>query len=228
QQVVDGELARGCRYVKVYERLTPALYDAVVAAARARNVRVVGHVTRQITLEHALASQHSIEHLSGYDFFRAAELAEKTRAAGVWNCPTLAIIRSSYSASLPPESVEEEMRGRHAMVKALRDAGAPILAGTDSGGGLFDVEGAISAELLELEQAGLTRFEALAAATRDAATFLEMQEIGTLRKGSRADLLLLEANPLESLTALRQITGVTVGGSWQTASGPRRRSINRR
>ena len=70
-------------------------------------------------------------------------------------------------------------------------------------------------ELANFEAAGLDRGRVLALATRGAARFLESDsEVGTVEVGKRADLILLDANPLESLAALRNPAGVMVRGGW--------------
>jgi imidazolonepropionase-like amidohydrolase len=226
QQVVDSELARGCTFVKVYDRLTLAEYDAVVAAARARGVKVSGHVPQGVSIEHALASQDSIEHLSRYDLSRAGDQAAMTRQAGVWNCPTMHVFTAHVTANMDPEVRRRLLAARSAMVGALRESGARLLAGTDAGY-LVPAGTSLVEELEELHHSGLTRFEALAAATRDAAEYLERTDIGTIGPGSRADLLLLDANPLESFDTLRRPYGVVVEGAWRPLSVARRRAVAR-
>ncbi len=61
--------------------------------------------------------------------------------------------------------------------------------------------------------AGLTPYQALAAGTKNVAAFLETDG-GTVEQGKRADLVLLEANPLERVENASRIAGVVVGGRW--------------
>lgn len=64
-------------------------------------------------------------------------------------------------------------------------------------------------------EAGLTPFEALAAATRDAAVFLEASdEFGTVQVGQRADLILVKGNPLDDVRHTSQLAGVMATGHW--------------
>ena len=70
-------------------------------------------------------------------------------------------------------------------------------------------------ELQNLVDAGLTPFEAISAGTRDAAEFLgASSEFGTITPGKRADLILLKANPLESVGNVARRRGVMVRGRW--------------
>jgi len=61
----------------------------------------------------------------------------------------------------------------------------------------------------------LTPYEALRASTTNPFEFLgELDEAGTVQVGKRADLVLLEANPLEAITNTREIAGVMIQGRW--------------
>ncbi|MGC2034484.1 MAG: amidohydrolase family protein, partial [Thermoplasmata archaeon] len=104
---------------------------------------------------------------------------------------------------------------RAKMTRALRDAGARLLLGSDAPSP-FVVPGiSVHEELALLTQAGLTPFEALCAGTRDAAEFLGRSEgFGTVSVGKRADLLLVDQNPLEDVSHVREIAGVMVRGRW--------------
>ena len=93
-------------------------------------------------------------------------------------------------------------------------AGVMILAGTDApdsfafpGTGLHD-------ELEHLVDAGLSEAQALRAATSDAAHFLGLEGLaGVIAPGARADLVMLGANPLENISAIREINTVILAGS---------------
>ena len=93
-------------------------------------------------------------------------------------------------------------------------AGVQILAGTDIGV-LNVVPGASLHEELRLlvRDADLSPLDALRAATRDAAAFLRRdREIGMIAAGSRADLILLDANPLADIAHMSRITAVVLRG----------------
>ena len=91
------------------------------------------------------------------------------------------------------------------------------LAGTDSGGGYPNmVSGfALHDELATMVKLGLSPYEALRAATVNAAQALDRaDESGTLERGKLADLVLLDANPLTDLGTLARPAGVMAGGTW--------------
>lgn len=107
---------------------------------------------------------------------------------------------------------------RKAAVRVLRDAGAGLLAGSDSPQ-LFMVSGfALHRELRALQEAGLTPFEALATATVNPARYLFDDTFGVIAPGRRADLVLLERNPLDDVSNAARISGVVLRGRWLSAS----------
>ncbi len=103
------------------------------------------------------------------------------------------------------------------MTLALHAAGVPILVGTDTG-----VEGGlpmhIHRELELLVEAGLSPYEALSAATTNAAVSVKRMGLdnafGEVAQGQRADLILLESNPLDDIRATRHRLGVMSRGRW--------------
>lgn len=117
-----------------------------------------------------------------------------------------------------PASQEEKKRYielRNMLVRELHRAGAKILVGPDSPQ-FFLVPGfATHREMKSLVEAGLSNYAVLEAATRNGAENLGMiKEFGTIEKGKRADLLLLDANPIEDIANAKQISGVMVRGKW--------------
>ena len=104
------------------------------------------------------------------------------------------------------------LRNVHArIVDALDEGGVPILVGTDAPNPFVVPGFAVHEELQRLVEAGLTPFDALSAATRRAAEFLGVLDVvGTVEPGKQADLLLLEANPLEDISSTQKIAGVMV------------------
>ena len=78
-------------------------------------------------------------------------------------------------------------------------------------------------ELGDLVRAGLTPYEALTAATSNPAEFLgAANEVGTVTVGKRADLILLDGNPLKDVTNAARRAGVMIRGQWLTEAELRR------
>jgi len=102
------------------------------------------------------------------------------------------------------------------LTKVLDEAGVPMLAGSDSGGAAWEVSGlALHQEFDELARAGLSPLRVLQMTTWNAARFLDATDVmGTVAAGRHADLVLLDANPLESVDHLHRIRGVVRGGRY--------------
>ncbi len=97
------------------------------------------------------------------------------------------------------------------LVRTLVGVGAGIMAGTDTPP--YGI--ALHHELQLLVAAGLTPYQALEAATRSPARFLGLTDgSGTVAPGGPADLVLLDANPLEKISNTRRIRGVVRRGVW--------------
>ena len=110
------------------------------------------------------------------------------------------------------------MRIRNEIVKAIYDAGGKILAGSDTPEFLFLYGFSEHRELKALADSGVPNYAVLAAGTRNAHEFFgTIGQSGTIEKGKRADLVLLNANPLDDIRNARDIAGVIVGGRWLSA-----------
>jgi imidazolonepropionase-like amidohydrolase len=105
---------------------------------------------------------------------------------------------------------------RHQLIVALHEAGAGLLLGSDSPQ-IFNVPGfSLHHELGFLVEAGLTPFEALQTGTSKVARFLGINT-GFVAVGSEADLVLLDANPLEDISNVRRVHGVMLRGVWHAS-----------
>ncbi len=102
------------------------------------------------------------------------------------------------------------------MVKQMHRAGVPFLAGTDTAAGVHVFPGfSLHDELAYLVEAGFTPMEALQTATRNPAEFLGMlYDLGTVEKGKLADLVVLDANPLDDIHNTRKIRAVVLAGRY--------------
>jgi imidazolonepropionase-like amidohydrolase len=98
---------------------------------------------------------------------------------------------------------------------SFQAAGVRLLLGTDAMNTGTIPGFSAHDELADLVAAGLTPYQALRAGTANAAAFLdEADRAGTIAEGRRADLLLLDASPLDDIANSRKIAGVMVHGRW--------------
>jgi hypothetical protein len=265
-RAVLDDKAAGYVGIKVYDTLSLANYDAIIAAAAKNQLDVVGHIPDAVGLSRAIAAnQWTIEHTDSFllslqpgegpyavpppdipwselerraDLSKLPQFADAMRRAGIWTCPTI-VVNQLYSSAdtwsselqYVPRALaaklikhysggskhdfEQDLAFSLAVVSGLHSRGAGLLLGTD----VFkmNVMPGFSAlhELEYLVRAGLTPYEALQAGTVNAALALhEIDTLGTIDLGKRADLLLLKANPLANVHNVSRRAGVMLRGRW--------------
>jgi hypothetical protein len=179
--------------------------------------------------------------LDSYDPKKAAALFATFKKNGTWQCPTLTVLRfvacdnkrsltnDSRLKYMPAEVVQlwtDRVAGAGTnaprkelfpkwleLVGAMHRAGVEILAGTDAENPFCYPGFSLHDELGLLVQAGLSPMEALQSATRNPARFMGREkDLGTIEPGKLADLVLLDANPLEDIANTRKIAAVVQGG----------------
>ncbi len=193
--------AAGYDFVKLREEQLD-VFDSVLVAARRVGIPVVGHSGGSVP--HALAQGlRSIEHVNFDNINETIGVeaaAAALKAAGAWGC------------ICPPALMF--LQGNPALVRAMRDAGTGLLAGTD--GRRF---GSIHEVLSALVRMGLTPYEALMMSTTNPARYFATElhapnDVGTVAVGQRADLILLNSNPLDDVLNTKDLAGVMMGGRW--------------
>jgi imidazolonepropionase-like amidohydrolase len=155
--------------------------------------------------------------VESYDSQKAASLVERFRKNDTWQCPTLVVLHTLWAdreAQYTPEDLswaERLIQKDTDLISVMKKAGVGLLAGTDLPANAKD--GTIHDELAALVGAGLTPMQALETATRKPAEFLgKLDSLGTVEPGKVADLLLLDANPLDDIRNTRRISAVIVRG----------------
>jgi imidazolonepropionase-like amidohydrolase len=134
---------------------------------------------------------------------------------GAWRQSWASQLSQMRRSALPPAKRLATLALRRKILKALQTAGCPIAVGTDSPQ-LYSVPGfSMHREMASMEAAGLSPQQILGEATRQVARDVGAeQEFGSVAPGRRADLLLLNGNPLTELANVRSRAGVMVNGRW--------------
>ncbi len=125
----------------------------------------------------------------------------------------------AYQLAAEYEMRRKLMQSSLSLVRKMNVAGVPIMAGTDSSAPNVFPGFSLHEDLFYLVQAGLTPMQALQAATAKPAEFLgRTAEQGTVAPGKRADLVLLNANPLDDIHNTQKIDAVLVDGKYLSRS----------
>jgi imidazolonepropionase-like amidohydrolase len=177
---------------------------AIVYEATARDTYVMAHAYTPTSIQNCVAAGvRSIEHGNGID----EETALLMREAGTFAVPTIAtyemLAADGAAGGMPEDQVDQVKRvlaKAYDALALLRDVGVRIASGSD----VLGPHQHLKAYELELKARVLGPMGALVAATRTAAELLGLaDQIGTLVEGRIADLLVVDADPLEDIKALQ-------------------------
>lgn len=162
-----------------------------------------------VPTNHLMATLYGLPLKSDLEAFE--ELKYITPAARAEN-------RRSYQGRRSGSDLAEaqnNITNRDKILKALADAGATILLGSDAPQ-LYSVPGfSIHREMQAMAEAGLSPEQILTSGTSAAGEFFaDKDTFGKIAPGQRADMILLERNPLEDISNMRSIVGVMVRGVW--------------
>jgi imidazolonepropionase-like amidohydrolase len=225
EKFVAERVTEGSDYIKIVIGSPGGDHDqatlgALVAAAHAHGLLTVAHASSYAAVE--MAQRAGIDVLTHVPMDRAVDDTDAARAsvAGRIVIPTLTMMEGIIAQSAPPGA---DYGAARASVAAMYRAGVPILAGTDANSAP-GVPAAISHgdslhhELELLVDAGLTTPDALRAATSLPARFFGLTDRGVIEPGRRADLVLIDADPLHDITATRSIRRIWCGGAEHSPS----------
>ena len=239
--IVDRYHAAGFEQMKLYTLLQPPVVNAIVGRARELGMSVTGHVPRSLGIglaieagmDHVahmpvggdpasadaqgviklLAGRHTVidptlpwNELLG----RASTTPIETFEPGITSVPEpLVASYRSVANDVDAATAKARLNRQLAAVKAMRDANVPIVAGTDGA-----IPGFSLLRSLELYvESGLTPMEALQAATLVSAKAMRLDaETGTVETGKRADLVVLDADPLANISNIRKSRWVVASG----------------
>ena len=194
----------------------PDLFPVVARAMRDHGVWSVPTV---LVWENLFSADRTPEEMAAWPEMR---YAGRQQVQG-WMGQKRQRLAADERSGLTPEVAREYIRLRRQVIRALADAGAPLLMGTDSPQ-LFMVPGfALHRELRIMQDAGLTPYQIYRSGAANVARYAREDlglpgDFGTITPGNRADLVLLEADPLEDVGNLTRRAGVMVGGRWVPAS----------
>jgi imidazolonepropionase-like amidohydrolase len=188
--------------INLVDHVDESRLPALVAATRAAGT---WNVPTQILLENWYGAD-DVEAMRKWPEMRYADPAD----VEAWTAT-----KRKLTAAYPAAHRERYIALRRRILEALHDGGARLLLGSDAPQ-TWNVPGfSIHRELAAYVEAGLSPYDALATGTRHVAEHLgTLDRTGTIASGKRADLVLLEGNPLEQIAHTSRIAGVMIGGRW--------------
>ncbi len=209
-----------------YQKLTPEMYGAIIDEAHKANFRVTAHIFKLDDAKGLLkanvdAFAHSVRDKDVDDEFMAL-LRQHPNIVVNPNLPPRGVktdvswlqgrISAAEMAKVTQANVDDpEAQTAHGIqarnLKRLNAAGIKIILGTDG-----NTPWAPHTEMEDMVLAGMTPMQVIVASTKNAAEFLRINDAGTLAAGKSADLLVLDANPLDDIKNTRKISTVYLYG----------------
>jgi imidazolonepropionase-like amidohydrolase len=210
----------GADYIKIVTEAAPpagmdqATVDAIVTAAHEHGLPVVAHAVTTGAFHVAIQAGVDISTHAPLDGVLDDDAVQRMRDAGMVSVPTLTMMEAVAELRAALGLRYEYARDT---VTKFHQAGLPILAGTDAnsapGVPASPPHGeSLHHELELLVAAGLSPAEALRGATAAVAEVFGLPDRGVVAAGRRADLLLVDGDPVADITATRNIAGVWIAG----------------
>jgi len=198
-------------------QLTQEEMAAAVDEAHKAGRTVAAHAEGRMGIYNAiLAGVDAIEH--GYEL--DDEIIELMLKQGTFQCPTLTcdLCIAEYGAEfgIPADSVDKMKRWIDHLLDSFQrayKAGVRIAAGNDAFADWVSV-GDMASEIAAMVQYGMDAHDALIAATANAAQLLQLADEGVVAPGKRANLVVLNGDPLVDIKAVGQVAAVMKDGDW--------------
>jgi imidazolonepropionase-like amidohydrolase len=217
-----------------YQKLTPAIYGAIIDEAHKRGLRVAAHIfgledAKGLMRAGVDAYAHGVRDKDIDEEF-VAMYKQRPNLILTPNLPPrgVQVDRSWLQAGLSAEEFAKLEAANTDRPEAqaffgiqarnlakLNAAGVRIVMGTDGNSAWGPHE-----EMADMAAAGMTPAQVIVAATRNSAEFLRLADAGTLQPGKSADFIVLDANPLDNITNTRRISQVVLRGATVDRSQP--------
>ncbi len=204
------------QYPRTVPKITTQVMEALIDEAHKHNLRAIVHSEiPQDAVNAAKAGADSIEHIlavgAGTEPIEMPDgLIDMLLSKGVYVVPCLTTVEilSENDPILPKRFNHARM-----LIKQLYDAGVNISLGTDAGAPAVYFGSALHREMEIMVGIGMSTTDTIVAATGKAADNLgKIEDLGTVEKGKKADLLVIDGNPLEAISDSRNIQLVMKNG----------------
>ncbi|CAH0053825.1 unnamed protein product [Clonostachys solani] len=216
---VDEQISWQPNFIKLIAQ-TPGLsqetLNALVAASHGHGKQVVCHAADADSHAQAMQSGADQIHHTPLDKPITTDLAQQVLSRGQIVVPTLSVMKAFAGLNLPGQTSYESARES---LRIYHEAGVPIIAGTDANHEIAAVVSfgkSFHDELELMMEAGMTSVDVLRSATVLPAKHWSLEDRGVIEPGKRADLVLIEEDPIADIKATRNVKRVWVAGAEYT------------
>jgi imidazolonepropionase-like amidohydrolase len=182
--------------------------QALISAMKQKNVSYIPTLTRDLSV----FAYETVPDFFKDPFFQRGMSLYKEEVTELVKPEAQERVRKSPTTAQIKKALPQAERN----VKLLNDAGITIAMGTDSGAGGNPGRWQGYFEQVEMEmmnKAGMTPMQVIVASTANAAKIFDLKQVGTLETGKWADLVVLNANPLDNIRNTRTIDQVWIAGA---------------
>ncbi len=203
---VEARIKAGADYIKIIREPWKATLDfptiaALVKEAHVKNKKAVVHISKvkdayQVLIDKA----DGLVHIWEDNLLTKAQL-ERLKKENFFVIPTLLTMQKIQKIfyKKTDKEVQKKIQMLQQEVKRLYDIGVPILTGTDPPNGNINYGSDLYKEMILLHKAGIPTVDVLKSATSLPAMHFKLNEKGFIKKGYRADLILVDGNPIENM-----------------------------
>lgn len=216
---VNKAIESGAKYIKVLlfepNMMPKAVLKSICQAAHEHGLKVAVHATSIRAEKMAVECGADILlHVPMKEEF-PEKLANEIAAKGIAVAPTL-VMMEAFAHSGRNGYVPDDYRNAENAVRTLYTFGVTILTATDANVGSFapavDYGTSMHREMALLTKAGLTPIDVLTGATSRSANVFGIEELGSVAKGKRATLLLIDGRPDKDITSISNIRQIWIDG----------------
>ncbi len=218
---IQEKVKEGVDYIKIivdspdeagFAVLDKNILETLVKAAHKNNLKVVSHVTLNTSI--GLCIETDVDVITHLPLTQVIDknFADEVAGKGIVSVPTL-IMMQCFAKNAAP-GTKMNYKNAHDSFAVLNSAGVTIFGGTDANSSVCPVEfgKSLHEELKLMVDAGMTEADALRSVTSAPAKYFGLKDKGVIAPGLKADLILIDGNPLEDISATGKITGVWIDG----------------
>jgi len=216
EQWVADRVKAGVDHIKIIvepwkKTISHETAKEIIKEGHAHNKVVVVHISKANDAHKVLVNgANGLVHLWWDIALSDIQLKEIAAQEGIFVIPTVLTtqLMQSQMIGIKGKALEASKNLMLSEIKRLHDAGIEILAGTDPPNANINMGTDLYKELNYLSEAGIPALDVLKSATSLPAEKFKLKELGFLKVGYKADMILLDANPLDEIMNIEKINTI--------------------